>query len=314
MPRKIPLIIIFSWLCFCYIPASYAMDESLPERATLAANRMRFDAETGDFLADGDVTITAGELKIDAPEGSGNVENRIITFERGIKASGRWQGDKVDIRAGKLLLTFDDIPVCRFQNGVKGGIGAMYLDADRLTLIGAGGLGDPTPKDMQTKFSLAKVRSMEDRSRGMSFSADSVEGVLRAGELYDLTAKRGVRLKGRPKANEAPVSLRGDNALYSLERGSVVVSGHVTAVQGGRTLKSDSVVYFPDLNRVEALGGLTRTADGTMNQDRAEITIDLSRERNSKPAVTPTRQEAQKKAEETAKKAAKRTARKTGRK
>ena len=311
MPRKILLLVIFSRLFFCYIPASYAIDENLPERATLAANRMRFDAETGDFLADGDVTITAGELKIDAPEGSGNVGNRIINFDRGIKAYGRWQGDTVDIRAGKLLLTFDDVPVCRFQNGVKGGIGSMYLDADRLTLTGVGGLGDPTPKDMQTKFSLAKVRSIEDRSRGMSFSAESVEGVLRAGELYDLTAKRGVRLRGKPKANEAPVNLRGDNALYSLERGSVVVSGHVTAVQGGRTLKSDSVVYFPDLNRVEALGGLTRTTEGTMNQDRAEITIDLTRERNAKPIATPTRQAAQKKAEETVKKAASKTAKRT---
>ena len=304
MPKKIFALIIFSWLCFNYIPASYAIDETLPDTATLSANRMRFDSETGDFLADGDVTITAGELQVDAPIGTGNIDTKIIDFDRGIKASGKWQGDKVDIKAGRLLLSFSDIPTCRFQNGVKGGIGALYLDADRLTLTGMGGLGDPTPKDMQTKFSLAKVRSMEDRSRGMTFGADSVEGVLRAGELYDLTAKRGVWLKGRPKANEAPVSLRGDNALYSLERGSVVVSGHVTAIQGGRTLKSDSVVYFPDLNRVEALGGLTRTSDGTMNQDRAEITIDLSRERNAKPAQTPTRQEARKKAETTAKKAA----------
>ena len=79
-----------------------------------------------------------------------------------------------------------------------------------------------------------------------------------------------------------------DNALYSLARGSVVVSGHVVAVQGGRTLRSDSVVYFPDQNRVEALGGLTRRNDGgTVSADRAEITIDINRERKNQGTPKP---------------------------
>lgn len=290
MLRKTIALLFFVWLCCSYISVSHALDESLPDTATLSANRMRFDAETGDFLADGNVTITAGELKVDAPVGSGNVDRREVNFDEGITASGKWQGDKVDIKAGRLLLSFSDIPTCNFQNGVRGGIGTVYLDADRLTLTGMGGLADPTPEDVQTKFYLGKVRNMEDRSRGLSFGADSVEGVLRAGELYDLTAKKGVWLRGKPKARGDAVSLKGDNAIYSLTRGSVVVSGHVTAVQGGRTLKSDSIVYFPDQNRVEALGGLTRRANGAVSSDRAEITIDLSRERKNTSTVQPQEQ------------------------
>ena len=263
----------------------------MPDTATLSANRMRFDAQTGDFLADGNVTITAGELNVNAPVGSGNVDRREINFDEGITASGKWMGDKVDLKAGKLLLTFADVPTCRFQNGVKGGVGTMRLDADRLTLTGAGGITDPTPQDRQTKFWLTKARSLEDTSRGLSFGADSVEGVIREGELYDLTAKKGVWLKGKPKAKGDSVSIQGDNALYSLERGSVVLSGHVVAVQGGRTLKSDSVVYFPDQNRVEALGGLTRKTDtGAVSADRAEITIDLSRERKKDSPAQPQQQ------------------------
>lgn len=267
-------------LACSYIP-SYALDDNLPDQATLSANRMRFDAQTGDFLADGNVTITAGELKVAAPAGSGNVDRREINFEQGITASGKWMGDKVDIKAGRLLLSFADIPTCRFQNGVKGGIGTMKLDADRLTLTGLGGITDPTPSDRQTKFWLVKARNIEDTLRGLSFGADNIEGLLRGGELYDLTAKSGVWLRGRPKAKGDAVSLKGDNALYSVERGSVVVSGHVTAVQGGRTLRSDSIVYFPEQNRVEALGGLTRRSNHTVSSDRAEITIDLSRERKT---------------------------------
>lgn len=278
MKRLIISVIII--LCLC--TASPAEDP-LPETATLSANRMRFDAQTGDFLADGNVQIKAGDLSVHAPVGSGNVDTREIHFDQGITASGKWMGDKVDIKAGKLLLSFADVPTCKFQDGVKGGIGTMKLDADRLTITGAGGITDPTPKDNKTKFWLAKVRNLEDTARGMSFGADSVEGMLKNGDLVDLTAKKGVWLKGKPKTKGDAVSLKGDNALYSVERGSVVVSGHVVAVQGGRTLKSDSVVYFPEQNRVEALGGLTRKTDtGAVSADRAEITIDLRRERKPK--------------------------------
>lgn len=272
-------------ILLCLNSSAYSLDENLPDKATLSANRMRFDSNTGDFLAEGDVRITAGDLNVNAPLGTGNIDRREVNFERGITAKGRWMGDKVDIKAGRLLLSFADIPGARFQNGVKGGVGTMYLDADRLTLTGLGGISSPSGNDRQTKFWLVNARNLEDRSRGITFGAGSAEGSLRNGELHDMTAKKGVWIKGKPKANEPSVSLRGDSALYSVARGSVVVSGHVVAVQGGRTLKSDSVVYFPDQNRVEAIGGLTNRKDGTVSAERAEITIDLSRERKPTPAV-----------------------------
>lgn len=259
-------------------PAGEALDaDALPDKATLSANRMRFDAGTGDFLAEGNVAITAGGMTIAAPRGAGNVERQEVLFDEGITASGDWMGDRVDLKAGKLSLSFAETPTCRFQGGVKGGVGGMRLDADRLTLIGLGGLGEPTAKDRQTKFWVVKARRLEDRVRGLTFGADSVEGVLRGGTLHTMTAKKGVWLRGRPKDKGEAVSLRGDHALYSTDRGSVVLSGNVSAVQGGRTLKSDSIVYFPDQNRVEAMGGVTRR-QGAASADRAEITIDLKRE------------------------------------
>ena len=276
------LILILSLASKPEIFAAVNANEDLPDKATLSANRMRFDSKTGDFLADGNVTITAGELKVSAPRGSGNVERREVNFDQGISASGKWQGEKINFTAGKLALTFNDVPTCKFQNGVKGTIGTMLLDADRLTLIGTGGFASPTPQDRQTKFWLVKVRNLEDRSQGVSFSADSVEGVMRQGNVHDLTAKNRVLLKGKPKAKDQAVTLRGDSAVYSLERGSVVVNGHVTAVQGGRTLRSSSIVYFPAQNRVEALGGVSKKKDGSTTTERAEITIDLSREKGVK--------------------------------
>ena len=275
------LVIIFSCLNFSW--PSYSLDyDEMPESATLSANRMRFDAVTGDFLADGNVIIEAGELKVEAPVGSGNVDRREINFDEGIKASGKWQGDKVDLNAGKLELSFYEIPTCNFLNSVRGGLGTMRLDADRLLLTGLGGISDPSETDTQTKFWIINAKKLEDTSKGLSFGANTIEGILRNGDLHEMTADKSVWLKGKPKSKGDAVSLRGDHALYSLERGSVVVSGHVVAVQGGRTLKSDSIVYFPEQNRVEALGGLTKEVGGVVSTDRAEITIDLSKERKVK--------------------------------
>ncbi len=255
----------------------------MPDKATLAANRMRFDSNTGDFLADGNVTITAGDFKIVAPVGSGNIDKQILNFEKGITASGLWLGDKINLKSGNVSVSFAGTPTCKFNNGVFGSFGTMKLEADKLTITGAGGLekNSRNKKDTQTKFWLIKVNKLEDLSRGVTFSAGAVEGVLKNGELHSMTAKNGVHLKGKPKGQKQVVTLRGDSALYSLSRGSIVVSGHVVATQGGRTLKSDSIVYFPDQNRVEALGGVSKKRNGLVQMGQAEITIDLRREREN---------------------------------
>ena len=272
-------LIVVAAFCLCFAAPVFSLDEDdMPDTATLSANRMRFDAQTGDFLADGNVTIQAGDLNVEAPVGSGNVDRREVNFDKGITASGKWQGDNINLRAGRLELSFNDVPTCKFRNGVRGGYGPMKLDSDGLVIVGVGGFQTPTAADTHTRFILANVRNLEDSSQGLTFSANSVEGLLMNGEVREMTADKQISIKGKPKAKGDAVSLKGDHAVYSLERGSVVVSGHVTAVQGGRTLKSDSVVYFPAQNRVEALGGITREKNGVVSTDRAEITIDLSRE------------------------------------
>lgn len=270
--------------------------DNLPDKVSLSANRMRFDSQTGDFLAEGNVIIKAGDLTVTAPKGTGNVERQEVFFDSGIKAFGKWQGEKIDLNANKVALTLHDDPTCRLEGNVKGGYAAAKFDADKVTLVGTGGitgLTQPSNRNNQTKFWLVNARNLEDTSKKIAFGAGNIEGVIRRGVLQDLTARKNVWLRGRPQANKLnskaklssnePVNLRGDNAVYSLIKGSVVLTGNVSAVQGGRTLKSDSLVYFPDQNRVEAMGGLVSRRDGKVDTERAEITIDLSAEKKSEP-------------------------------
>ena len=110
------LVSMILLLCLCN--TSFALDENLPDSATLSANRMRYDAQTGDFIADGNVTIKAGDLRVNAPESSGNIDRKEIHFDRGITASGRWMGDKISLKAGRIVLSFANVPTCIFQGGV----------------------------------------------------------------------------------------------------------------------------------------------------------------------------------------------------
>mgnify|MGYP000953079619 CR=1 FL=1 len=275
--------------------AAAADSDGLPDKASLSANRMRFDSKTGDFLATGNVVIRADGLTVVSPRGSGNIERREALFDEGVTASGDWQGDRVDLRAGSLALSFGESPSCKLDRGVRGSVGTIALDADRMTLIGRGGLSGAGEGERQTKLWLVNVRRVEDRSRDIAFGAEAVEGRLRKGVLVSMTAKSQVWVEGRPNSGGDAVSLRGDRAIYSEERGSVVLSGNVRAVQKGRTLTSDSLVYFPDQNRVEALGGIV-SRSGTASADRATITIDLSQEpKRSAPASEDRKAEPKKK-------------------
>jgi len=48
--------------------------------------------------------------------------------------------------------------------------------------------------------------------------------------------------------------VQGDSALYSLERGSLVVSGNARAIQGEQKITAESLVVFPESRRIEAKG------------------------------------------------------------
>jgi lipopolysaccharide export system protein LptA len=242
--------------------------EELSE-AQLSADRMRFDSRSGDFLATGSVVIQVDGLTVRAPRGTGNAESKEVHFTEGIEASGDWRGDEVDLTAGTISLYFGQTPTYIAEGGVKGSVGSIFFDADKLYMKG-------------TDISAKGVRRLENRALDITFEAENLQGILVNGDLTSLTAQKKVRLRGRPNSNGEMVDIRGDTAVYSLERGSVVLSGNVRAIQKGRTLTSQSIVYFPANNRLEAIGGVARDG-GNAVAEPARITIDLRKEERRNP-------------------------------
>ena len=80
--RRLKFVVILALIGVAFCEGQIFGEVQLPDKATLSANRMRFDSQTGDFLADGNVTITAGGLNVVAPRGTGNVERREVLFEQ----------------------------------------------------------------------------------------------------------------------------------------------------------------------------------------------------------------------------------------
>ncbi|GHV45954.1 hypothetical protein FACS1894204_06600 [Synergistales bacterium] len=256
------LVILLFFIC-----ATVASGDNMPETAQLTADMMRFDSRTGDFTAEGNVVIQADGLTVAAPRGEGNITNKEVRFSDGVTASGDWQGDQIDIKAGKLELYFAQSPTYIVEDNVKGQVGRIYVDADKFYMKGE-------------DFSAKNVRRIEDYATRVAFGASSAYGKLEDGALKELTAEKKVWLKGRPNIEGEMVDVKSDAAYYSAMRGSVVLTGGVKAVQKGRTLDSNSVVYFPLTNRIEAIGD---KRDETGDEaGRARITIDMNQEKKRK--------------------------------
>jgi lipopolysaccharide export system protein LptA len=260
---------LLSILCLTAASAREIGDQDALSEAQLSADRMRFDSRSGDFLATGRVVIRAGGLTVHASRGTGNIATKEVHFEEGIAASGDWRGDPVDLTAGSISLYFAQTPTYIADGGVKGSVGDLFVDADKFYMKGP---------DIAAKG----VRRLENRALDIAFGAESLHGVISDGVLTALTAEKNVWLRGRPGADGETADIRGDTAVYSVERGSVVLSGNVRAVQKGRTLTSESIVYFPANNRIEAIGGVVREG-ASMDARPARITIDLQQEERKAP-------------------------------
>ena len=251
--------IVFGVLCLgILLFAVAAGGNNLPDQAQLSADRMMFEAENGDFSAIGNVVIRADGLTFRAPKGTGNVKSREVHFFDGVMVSGDWRGEWLDISAAKVSFFFGQTPTYIAEGEVKGVYGKFYVDVDKFYMKGA-------------DFAAVNVRRFEDRKMDVVFGAANVKGIVDGGIMTTFTADGNMWLNGRPDAGGDAVDIKGDKAVYSVERGSVVISGNVKAVQRGRTLTAGSIVYFPDSNRIDAYGG--------ESGDRANITIDMKQER-----------------------------------
>jgi lipopolysaccharide assembly outer membrane protein LptD (OstA) len=236
----------------------------------LTADAMRYDPSSGEINATGNVRLSRPDGEIFGDAGSGNVSGR--GFEMSGSVRGTFTEEGVDIEcafirlssegespamrtitaSGDVVLTRgEDIITAQYlsweldrdgytaRGDVEGSFESHIIDADEAYLKG-------------DDFSAKGVRRYEDLQRGLTFTARSVNGKLSNGRMAELVADGDVVMNS-PDASGTMTSITGSRGIYSVDRGTVVVSGGANATQSGRHLRAGSIVYHLDSGRIEAL-------------------------------------------------------------
>ena len=206
----------------------------------LTSDKMRYDSESGDFWAEKNVKVTRGTLVATSEMADGNVNAQKFSMKGKVHVFGSWEKDKVDMKGEILSGVFTEPQEYSFEGKVRGFWGTREIDAEKITMKGDSFWGN-------------KVRRYADSKEGYVLSCSARQGKLVNGEINEFTAEGDVRFLSAPKQGEQ-TEIRGAKAVYSKDRGTLVISGNVTAVQAKRSLKAETVVYFPEKNRVEATG------------------------------------------------------------
>lgn len=206
----------------------------------LTADTMQYDSASGYFTATDNVKIVREGVAATAKKAEGNMNMGEVNLIGDVHILGVWEDEKVDIKGQVLTGYLQEPRGLSFKGTVQGVWGSKEVDAEGLSARG-------------DTFSVERLRRFADSAEGFSFSCNSIKGKLEDGEIVEFTAVGAFKFISSPKGG-ARTEILGDRAVYSKARGSLVVNGNVSAVQGGRSLSSDSLVYFPAKNRIEATG------------------------------------------------------------
>ena len=237
MKRITYFVFLLFLLC---LPAQAAINEM-----SFTSDTMQYDLAAGRFYAEGNVTIKGRDIVIIATKANGNVGSRTFNLSGNITINGTWNGDNVKLSAMSATAEFSEQPIYTLESGINGSLGKITIDCDYLQMIG-------------DRISAKNVRKLQDQKAGITFSAANIKGIINNGELTQAEADNNIVIKGKPDKRGGVVELKGNKAIYSIDRGTVVMSGGVSATQNRRTLNAESLVYIPSTNRIEASGQRTR--------------------------------------------------------
>ncbi|MDR3281320.1 MAG: hypothetical protein LBT23_12520 [Synergistaceae bacterium] len=248
----------------------------LAQEATLTADSMNYNPNSRVITVEGNVHITgqAGEIFGDAGRGStvgdnfemwGNVKGRFTHKDGSVvnitcataSLKGRDKNSVVtasgDVRItrGTERLAADavrwstSVESYSATGNVLGSFTAYSIDADAVS------------RNLNA-FEATNIRKFHENSRKITMSASRADGTIKNNEVTEMTAEGGV-VATTPNKDGGMTRIAGDKAVYSLARGTLVVTGRANITQTGRALHSESLVYFLDSGRIDAVGAPSLT-------------------------------------------------------
>jgi lipopolysaccharide export system protein LptA len=242
------------------------------EQATMVADSMRYDPAAAVITASGSVHITHPDGEVFGDNGSGSVDGANFEIHGGVKGYFNDQdGIPVSLECADAYLTTADDGT-RTLTAIGSATltkRAEKLSADSITWNSSGdrysALGgvlgdfeayvidaDTVSRDARI-FSARTVRKFHEKTRNITMSADKADGVIVNERISELVATGGVVITA-PDKNGSVTRATGSKGVYSLDKGTVVVTGRATITQTGRRLNSERIVYYVDTGRIDATG------------------------------------------------------------
>ncbi len=238
------------------------------EKVRLSADTMRYEPGEASFSVEGNVRILRGESLLTAHRGTGksdgsffhlegsvscDMPERDLTFScesifyhpreaSRIEAFGNVearQGENT-FRASEVLWRLGDIPHYTASGDVYGAWGDRSFEAGLATRKG-------------NQFWVKKMRRFEDAREGVRIQAPILEGQLREDEMVEVTASGGVVMETLGARGSA-IRITGEKCIYSLAKGTLVISGGAFAQQGDRSMRAENFVFRLDTRVIEAKG------------------------------------------------------------
>jgi len=206
----------------------------------LNSDTMEYDPDEGKIYASGNVKFSRDQLDVFAQEAEGRVDGSFAMFRGNVRGEGELNGEEVDFTCDILDGGFNEPAFYGLKGNVDARIGSKHIIAEIVTLSGS-------------EIEAEKIEHFRDEESGITASGRTMEGTLKDDVIEDMIINDNVRiiLEGN---HGTDTIVTGERAVYSRERGTLVVTGSAKAVQKDRTITADSLVVFPETERIEASG------------------------------------------------------------
>jgi lipopolysaccharide export system protein LptA len=110
------------------------------------------------------------------------------------------------------------------------------------------------------KITARRVTRFHDPVRNVTMRADVMEGTVAGGVFTDYVARSNVVADAVASGGE-PTRVSGQRLRYSKSRGTLELSGEATAIQKDRRITADTLIFYLQSGKIEAVGNPRMVVD-----------------------------------------------------
>ncbi len=234
-------LFFLSFLVFLALGVIPCYGNLVGSKVRLMAENMNFDTKTGLLQGSGNVTLKRDDLTITSDKCEGDYKGNSARMWGNVKAYGKWSDQSLDFSCQELKASFSTPESVAMVGSVKGKFGDRSLECYDIEMIG-------------DRFIATKVKKFKDDSEGISLSCDTIKGFIVKENLQEFQAEGKVSMEIINQKDRSVTKISGGKAVYSRDRGSIIMSGGAVAVQKGRKVTAKNIIFYPSTNKIEAKG------------------------------------------------------------